>query len=109
MDRQVKVDGARLWRSLMEMAEIGATARGGVRRLALTDEDRRGRERFAQWCREAGMTVSVDVVGNLFARRAGTDPEAAPVLVGSHLDTQPEGAASTASTACWPGWNWCAH
>ncbi|WP_186128532.1 Zn-dependent hydrolase [Burkholderia gladioli] len=91
MDRQVKVDGARLWRSLMEMAEIGATARGGVRRLALTDEDRRGRERFAQWCREAGMTVSVDAVGNLFARRAGTDPEAAPVLVGSHLDTQPEG------------------
>ncbi|GAB7533870.1 Zn-dependent hydrolase [Burkholderia sp. 3C] len=91
MESQLNVDGARLWRSLMEMAKIGATARGGVRRLALTDEDRRGRELFAQWCREAGMTVSTDAVGNLFARRAGRDPEAAPVLVGSHLDTQPEG------------------
>lgn len=91
MEPQLKVDGERLWRSLMEMATIGATARGGVRRLALTDEDRRGRELFAHWCREAGMTVSTDAVGNLFARRAGRDPEAAPVLVGSHLDTQPEG------------------
>lgn len=85
------VDGPRLWASLMEMATIGATPRGGVRRLALTDEDKLGRERFAQWCRDAGMQVSVDEVGNLFATRAGTDPHAAPVLIGSHLDTQPEG------------------
>ncbi|MGH8779011.1 Zn-dependent hydrolase [Paraburkholderia sp.] len=85
------IDGPRLWASLMEMAKIGATPRGGVRRLALTDEDRLGRERFAQWCRDAGMRVSVDEVGNLFATRAGTDPHAAPVLIGSHLDTQPEG------------------
>jgi beta-ureidopropionase / N-carbamoyl-L-amino-acid hydrolase len=87
----LEIDGARLWQSLADMARIGATPRGGVRRLALTDDDRRGRDLFAQWCREAGMTVSVDAVGNLFARRDGTDAQAAPVLIGSHLDTQPEG------------------
>ncbi|WP_153102233.1 Zn-dependent hydrolase [Paraburkholderia hayleyella] len=91
MTKLLRIKGTRLWASLMEMAQVGATPRGGVRRLALTDEDRRGRDLFAQWCREAGMTVSVDEVGNLFARREGTDPDAAPVLVGSHLDTQPEG------------------
>ncbi|WP_027795564.1 Zn-dependent hydrolase [Paraburkholderia acidipaludis] len=91
MKEQLQVDGARLWASLMEMAKIGATQGGGVRRLALTDEDRRGRELFARWCREAGMNVWTDEVGNLFARRDGTDPSAAPVLMGSHLDTQPEG------------------
>jgi beta-ureidopropionase / N-carbamoyl-L-amino-acid hydrolase len=91
MKELLQVDGARLWASLMEMAKIGATEGGGVRRLALTDEDRRGRELFARWCREAGMSVWTDEVGNLFARRDGTDPNAAPVLMGSHLDTQPEG------------------
>jgi beta-ureidopropionase / N-carbamoyl-L-amino-acid hydrolase len=87
----LQIDGARLWASLMEMAQIGATAGGGVRRLALTEEDRRGRELFARWCREAGMSVVTDEVGNLFARREGTKAHAAPVLMGSHLDTQPEG------------------
>lgn len=87
----LKVDGARLWQSLMDMAQIGATPGGGVRRLALSEEDRLGRALFAQWCREANLTVSVDEVGNLFARRDGTNPHAAPVLVGSHLDTQPHG------------------
>ena len=87
----LKVNGPRLWASLMEMAQIGATARGGVRRLALTDEDRRGRDLFATWCRAAGMHVSIDAVGNLFARREGTDPAQKPVVIGSHLDTQPEG------------------
>ncbi|MFP6559826.1 Zn-dependent hydrolase [Paraburkholderia sp. B3] len=91
MKELLQVDGARLWASLMEMAKIGATRGGGVRRLALTDEDRRGRELFARWCREAGMSVWTDEAGNLFARREGTDPDAAPVLMGSHLDTQPEG------------------
>ncbi|AJY38452.1 Zn-dependent hydrolase [Burkholderia humptydooensis] len=86
-----EIDGTRLWNSLTELAQIGGTARGGVRRLALTDADRRGRERFAQWCREAGMTVRVDAIGNLFARRAGADDAQPAVLVGSHLDTQPEG------------------
>ncbi|MFM0211237.1 Zn-dependent hydrolase [Paraburkholderia sediminicola] len=87
----LKVDGQRLWASLMEMAQVGATARGGVRRLALTEEDRCGRELFASWCKQAGMTVHTDEVGNLFARREGTSVDAKPVLIGSHLDTQPEG------------------
>ncbi|OYD74594.1 UNVERIFIED_ORG: N-carbamoyl-L-amino-acid hydrolase [Burkholderia sp. CF145] len=87
----LQIDGARLWQSLMDMAQIGATPKGGVRRLALTDEDVRGRDLFATWCREAGMTVSVDEIGNLFARREGVRKDAAPVLIGSHLDTQPEG------------------
>jgi len=87
----LKINGERLWASLMAMAEVGATARGGSCRLALSDEDKAGRELFAHWCREAGMTLSVDAIGNLFARRAGTDPDAAPVMMGSHLDTQPEG------------------
>ncbi|MGC5702185.1 Zn-dependent hydrolase [Pseudomonas sp. NFXW11] len=87
----LKSNGQRLWASLMAMAEIGATARGGSCRLALSDEDQAGRELFAHWCREAGMSLSVDPIGNLFARRAGSDAQAAPVMIGSHLDTQPEG------------------
>ncbi len=87
----LKIDGPRLWATLMTMAQIGATPKGGVRRLALTEEDRRGRELFAAWCGEAGMTVRTDEVGNLFARREGTEAKAKPVLIGSHLDTQPEG------------------
>ncbi|WP_404937399.1 Zn-dependent hydrolase [Pseudomonas sp. JDS08PS003] len=87
----LKINGERLWASLMAMAEIGATARGGSCRLALSDEDRAGRELFAHWCTEAGMALSVDPIGNLFARRPGSDPDAAPVMMGSHLDTQPEG------------------
>lgn len=87
----LKINGQRLWASLMAMAEIGATARGGSCRLALSDEDRAGRELFAHWCTEAGMSLSVDPIGNLFARRPGSDPDATPVMMGSHLDTQPEG------------------
>ncbi|WP_404940990.1 Zn-dependent hydrolase [Pseudomonas danubii] len=87
----LKINGQRLWASLMAMAEIGATARGGSCRLALSDEDRVGRELFAHWCTQAGMNLSVDPIGNLFARRPGSDPHAAPVMMGSHLDTQPEG------------------
>ncbi len=87
----LKINGQRLWASLMAMAEIGATARGGSCRLALSDEDRAGRELFVHWCTEAGMSLSVDPIGNLFARRPGSDPDAAPVMMGSHLDTQPEG------------------
>jgi N-carbamoyl-L-amino-acid hydrolase len=91
MSSNLRIDGARLWQSLMEMAEIGPGVAGGNRRLALTDEDKAGRDLFVRWCREAGMTVSVDRMGNIFARREGTDPDAAPVMTGSHLDTQPHG------------------
>jgi len=88
---RLAVNGERLWQSLMDLAQIGGTPKGGVRRLALTDLDRQGRDRFVAWCEAAGLTVTVDPVGNIFARRAGTDANAAPVMSGSHLDTQPSG------------------
>ena len=75
----------------MVMAEIGATDRGGCNRQALTDEDKLGRDLFANWCRNAGCTVSVDEMGNIFARRPGSNTDAPPVITGSHLDTQPTG------------------
>jgi N-carbamoyl-L-amino-acid hydrolase len=87
----VRVDGKRLWASLMELAQIGATPKGGVCRLALSDLDGEGRRCFVRWCEEAGCTVAVDAVGNIFARRPGRQPELAPVLFGSHLDSQPTG------------------
>jgi beta-ureidopropionase / N-carbamoyl-L-amino-acid hydrolase len=86
-----RIDGKRLWDSLMGMAEIGATPKGGVRRLTLTDVDKRGRDRFRGECEAAGLTVRVDAIGNMFARRPGRDPNRLPVLFGSHLDSQPSG------------------
>ena len=86
-----RIDGKRLWDSLMGFAEIGATAKGGVRRLALTDVDKRARDRFRAECEAMGLTVRVDAIGNMFARRAGRDPARLPVLFGSHLDSQPSG------------------
>jgi beta-ureidopropionase / N-carbamoyl-L-amino-acid hydrolase len=86
-----RIDGRRLWDSLMAMAEIGATPKGGVRRLTLTEVDMAGRERFRAWCEAAGLTVRVDAIGNMFARRPGRDPGRPPVLLGSHLDSQPSG------------------
>jgi N-carbamoyl-L-amino-acid hydrolase len=89
--QNLKIDGARLWQSLMELARIGATEKGGVCRLALTDLDRQGRDLFVRWCREAGCTISVDAIGNIFARRPGRDNSRPPVITGSHLDSQPTG------------------
>jgi beta-ureidopropionase / N-carbamoyl-L-amino-acid hydrolase len=86
-----RIDAHRLWDSLMAMAETGATPKGGVRRLALSDVDRAGRDRFRGWCEAAGLTVRVDAIGNMFARRPGRDPNRLPVLIGSHLDSQPSG------------------
>ncbi len=86
-----RIDGKRLWDLLMSMAEIGATPKGGVRRLTLTDVDKRGRDRFRAECEAAGLTVRVDAIGNMFARRPGRDPNRLPVLFGSHLDSQPSG------------------
>jgi N-carbamoyl-L-amino-acid hydrolase len=88
---EIRVDGARLWQSLMTMAEIGATPKGGVNRQTLTDEDRRGRDLFREWCAEAGLEVSVDRMGSMFARREGADEGQPPVMLGSHLDSQPTG------------------
>src|SRR6201999_28505 len=84
-------DGKRLGDTLMGFAEIGATAKGGVRRLTLTDVDKRGRDRFRTECEALGLTVRVDAIGNMFARRPGRDPNRLPVLFGSHLDSQPSG------------------
>ncbi len=86
-----RIDGKRLWDSLMGFAEIGATAKGGVRRLTLTDLDKRGRDKFRAECEALGLTVRVDAIGNMFARRPGRDPNRQPVLFGSHLDSQPSG------------------
>jgi N-carbamoyl-L-amino-acid hydrolase len=85
------VSGERLWSDLMAMAEVGATPEGGSRRLALTDEDRAGRELFGGWAREAGLRLRADTAGNLFARYGGRDPSRPAVMAGSHLDTQPNG------------------
>ena len=85
------IDGARLWQSLMDMAEIGPIPGNGSCRLALTDLDAAGRALFSDWCREAGLSLTTDAIGNLFARREGTDASLPPVVMGSHLDTQPTG------------------
>jgi len=88
---EIKANGERLWNTLMEMAKIGPGERGGNRRLALTDEDIEGRTLFQKWAAEAGCTIRQDTMGNIFARRDGKSPDKAPVLSGSHLDTQPAG------------------
>src|SRR5437762_142891 len=89
--RNLTINGERLWASLMELARIGATAKGGVCRLAASDFDGEARRLFIRWCEEAGCTVAVDKIGNIFARRPGRDPDLPPVVTGSHLDTQPTG------------------
>ena len=87
----LKINGDRLWDSLMEMAKIGPGVAGGNNRQTVTDEDSEGRHLFQSWCAAAGMTMGLDQMGNMFARREGTDVDALPVYVGSHLDTQPTG------------------
>ncbi|GGA44550.1 Zn-dependent hydrolase [Pelagibacterium lentulum] len=87
----LKINGDRLWDSLMEMAQIGPGIAGGNNRQTVTDADSEGRHLFKRWCDEAGLTMGVDKMGTMFARREGTDPDALPVYVGSHLDTQPTG------------------
>jgi len=85
------INGERLWDALMEMAKIGPGVAGGNNRQTLTDEDAAGRALFQSWCEAAGCSMGLDEMGNMFARREGTDPDAAPVYMGSHLDTQPTG------------------
>ena len=87
----IRSNGARLWDSMMEIATIGPGVRGGSNRQTLTDSDREGRLLFRTWCDAAGLASGVDTMGTMFARREGTDPEALPVMAGSHLDTQPTG------------------
>ncbi len=89
--QNLRINGDRLWDSLMEMAKIGPGVAGGNNRQTLTDDDAKGRALFQKWCEDEGCTMGLDQMGNMFARREGTDPEALPVYVGSHLDTQPTG------------------
>ncbi len=89
--RNLQINGERLWASLMELAEIGATPKGGVCRLAASDLDGAARRLFIRWCEAAGCRVTVDRIGNIFARRAGRNPALPPIMTGSHLDTQPTG------------------
>ncbi len=88
---KLRIDGERLWSRLMEMAGHGATAKGGVCRLTGSDEDKAGRDLFVEWCEAAGCQVTVDKIGNIFARRPGRDDSAGAVMAGSHLDSQPTG------------------
>jgi N-carbamoyl-L-amino-acid hydrolase len=88
---QLRVNGQRLWDSIMAIAEIGPGQHGGSCRLALTDEDREGRDLFIGWCRDIGCSIEIDDMGNIFARRDGRNNDLAPIVAGSHLDTQPHG------------------
>ncbi|PTV95369.1 N-carbamoyl-L-amino-acid hydrolase [Rhodobacter aestuarii] len=87
----LRIDSARLWDSLMQMAQIGPGVAGGNNRQTVTDSDAEGRALFKKWCDEAGLTMGVDQMGTMFMTRPGEDPDALPVYVGSHLDTQPTG------------------
>ncbi|NHO32961.1 M20 family metallo-hydrolase [Acetobacter fallax] len=87
----LRIDGQALWSDLMETARFGATAKGGIKRLTLTDEDRQVRDWFARTCESLGCTITFDSMGNLFARRPGQDNTLPPITMGSHLDTQPTG------------------
>lgn len=87
----LRINGTRLWNALMELAQIGATDKGGVKRLALTDLDRQGRDLVVQWAKAEGLAVTVDAIGNVFMRREGANPSLPPVVTGSHIDTQPTG------------------
>ena len=87
----LRINGQRLWDSLMELAQIGATPKGGVCRLTLTDLDKQGRDLVTRWAREAGMTVTIDKIGNGFMRRPGRNNSLPPIMTGSHIDTQPTG------------------
>jgi len=87
----LRINGQRLWHSLMDLARIGATDKGGVKRLALTDLDRQGRDLVLQWAQAEGLQITVDAIGNVFMRREGANPALAPVVTGSHIDTQPTG------------------
>jgi N-carbamoyl-L-amino-acid hydrolase len=91
MPPHLNITGERLWNSLMALARIGATPKGGSCRLALSREDGEGRDLVTGWMRKAGLKIHVDEVGNIFGIRPGRDAQLPPVAVGSHLDTQPSG------------------
>jgi N-carbamoyl-L-amino-acid hydrolase len=87
----IRINGERLWSSLMELARIGGTPKGGVCRLTLTDLDKQARDQVIAWARAAGMSITIDRIGNVFMRRPGRDDSLPPIMTGSHIDTQPTG------------------
>ena len=87
----IRINGPRLWDTLMELAKIGATPKGGVCRLTLTDLDKQGRDLVLAWAKQADLTVTIDKIGNAFMRRAGRNNSLPPIMTGSHIDTQPTG------------------
>ena len=87
----LQTDSQRLWTALMDLAQLGATPKGGVNRQAMTELDRQARDLFIDWCRAEGCTIRIDAIGNIFARRPGQSPESPAVMTGSHIDTQPTG------------------
>ena len=87
----LRINGARLWDTLMELAKIGATPKGGVCRLTLTDLDKQGRDLVLAWAKQADLTITIDKIGNAFMRRAGRNNALPPIMTGSHIDTQPTG------------------
>jgi beta-ureidopropionase / N-carbamoyl-L-amino-acid hydrolase len=89
--QNLQIDAQRLWDTLMQTAQIGATPKGGICRLTLTDLDRQVRDWFKAQCEALGCTVSIDDMGNMFAQRPGKNPALPPIAMGSHLDTQPTG------------------
>ena len=89
--KNLRINGDRLWDSIIEMAKIGPGVAGGNNRQTLTDDDAKGRDLFKKWCEKEGLEMGLDTMGNMFAKRQGSDPNALPVMVGSHLDTQPTG------------------
>ncbi len=91
MIQDLRANGDRLWQSIMRMAEIGPGEHGGSRRLTLSDEDKQARDLFADWCQKEGCQISIDELGNMFAHRSGLGLDLAPVVIGSHLDTQSHG------------------
>ncbi len=90
-DKDLRINGKRLQGTLEAMAKIGATPGGGVQRLTLTDEDKTARDLFVKWLKEIDLTVTIDEMGNIFGRRAGSDDSLPPVMSGSHIDSQPKG------------------
>jgi N-carbamoyl-L-amino-acid hydrolase len=88
---KLRINSDRLWDSLMELAKIGATPKGGVKRLTLTDLDKQGRDLVTGWARDAGLSITIDQIGNVFMRRDGEDNTLPPIMTGSHIDTQPTG------------------
>ena len=88
---KLSINSDRLWDSLMELAKIGATPKGGVKRLTLTDLDKQGRDLVTGWARDAGLSITIDQIGNVFMRRDGEDNTLPPIMTGSHIDTQPTG------------------